>query len=106
MFLGIGDHYRPVEALSESASDDRPGGSVMAASPCMDVRQQLASMVHKDATHEYSNLALSIKIPIDEPEGFDQARDALGPGVVTREFPLHHPFQDWDPPVGIFKIGF
>ena len=77
----------------------------MSARPCVDFMQQLLSLVDGNATHQNTRSAPFVKISTDEDEGFCSVCDAVGFCLVGWEFAFHDPLEDWEPPIGILRVG-
>jgi hypothetical protein len=74
--------------LSESFPDKCSRTDVVTAGAGMYFLQQLATLIHEDAPHEYVGSPALVEFAVDEDESFRSVGDAPGFRLVRGELPL------------------
>jgi hypothetical protein len=94
----------PVESLSESLPDKCSRACMMTACACVDLSQQLAALVSKDAPHECASSSSLVELTLDEDECLCSPRDASSLHLVRGQLPFDKAFKDRESLVGILEI--
>jgi hypothetical protein len=66
--------------------------------------QQLATLISKDAPHEYAGSPTLVELTVDEDGHFCSVGDASSLHLVGGELPRHKPLKDREMLVRIFKV--